>query len=63
MLVGVILVLACMRGDRDAMELLMQHGANPNAVDRDGDACLHIAAGIAWIGWHSMPPTARCLIF
>jgi ankyrin repeat protein len=34
-----------MRGDREAMELLMQHGADPNAVDRDGDACLHIAAG------------------
>jgi ankyrin repeat protein len=34
-----------MRGDRDAIELLLRHGADLNVADRDGDACLHTAAG------------------
>ena len=35
------LMLACERGDKDAISVLLNAGADPNLVDADGYTCLH----------------------
>jgi uncharacterized protein len=36
-------------GDTVLMKLLLQHGADPKAVTRNGDNALHAAGGIGWV--------------
>ena len=39
------LMLACVKGNKDAINVLLNAGADPNIADVDGDTCLHDAAG------------------
>ena len=39
------LMRACGKGNRDAINVLLNAGADPNINDSDGDTCLHYAAG------------------
>ena len=38
------LMLACEKGKKDAIDVLLNAGANPNFADADGDTCLHYIA-------------------
>ena len=42
-----VLAQALMTGNRDAVQLLLAHQANPNLADRSGDTPLHVAAQIS----------------
>jgi len=42
-----VLAQALMTGNRDAVQLLLAHRANPNLADRSGDTPLHVAAQIS----------------
>ena len=51
---------AALAGDLAAMQLLFEHGANPNAQTKSDDTPLMVAAGIGWAAyWTSNAPTAR----
>ena len=38
------LMLACVKGNKDAINVLLNAGADPNIADADGDTCLHYTA-------------------
>lgn len=42
-------VRAAQSGDTVLMKLLLQHGADPKAVTKNGDSALHAAGGIGWV--------------
>ena len=42
-------VRAAQSSDTALMKLLLQHGADPKAVTRNGDNALHAAGGIGWV--------------
>jgi ankyrin repeat protein len=42
-------VRAAQSSDTALMKLLLQHGANPKAVTKNGDNALHAAGGIGWV--------------
>jgi ankyrin repeat protein len=51
---------AALAGDLAAMQLLVEHGANPNLATKSDDTPLMAAAGIGWAAyWTSNAPTAR----
>jgi ankyrin repeat protein len=51
---------AALAGDLAAMQLLAQHGANPNLATKSGDTPLMAAAGIGWAAyWTSNAPASR----
>ena len=51
---------AALAGDLAAMQLLFEHGANPNAQTKSDDTPLMVAAGIGWAAyWTSNAATAR----
>jgi len=51
---------AALAGDLAAMQLLVEHGANPNLATKGDDTPLMAAAGIGWAAyWTSNAPTAR----
>ena len=51
---------AALAGDLAAMQLLVEHGANPNLATKSEDTPLMAAAGIGWAAyWTSNAPTAR----
>ena len=37
--------IACMRGHSQMAQFLVESGADPHRVDRDGNTCLHFACG------------------
>jgi hypothetical protein len=51
---------AALAGDLAAMQLLVEHGANPNLATKSDDTPLMAAAGIGWAAyWTSNAPAAR----
>jgi uncharacterized protein len=51
---------AALAGDLAAMQLLVEHGANPNLATKSDDTPLMAAAGIGWAAyWTSNAPSAR----
>jgi len=51
---------AALAGDLAAMQLLIEHGANPNLATKSDDTPLMAAAGVGWAAyWTSNAPTAR----
>ena len=51
---------AALAGDLAAMQLLVEHGANPNIATKSNDTPLMAAAGIGWAAyWTSNAPTSR----
>ena len=51
---------AALAGDLAAMQLLVEHGANPNLATKSDTTPLMAAAGIGWAAyWTSNAPTAR----
>jgi ankyrin repeat protein len=51
---------AALASDLAAMQLLVEHGANPNLATKSDDTPLMAAAGIGWAAyWTSNAPTAR----
>jgi len=37
------LSIACMRGHKPVVEILLRHGANPSVKDSEGNSCLDLA--------------------
>ena len=40
-----LLMIACAKGNKDAINVLLNTGADPNTADTNGDRCLHYAVG------------------
>ena len=48
------LMIACVKGNKDTTNILLNAGANPNIADADGNTCLHNAVGKSCIADHTI---------